>query len=79
VHGIRVDSPDQLGHGWDQALAADRPVVLEVIADANVPPIPPHIELSQIKAYTTSVLHGDTNRADMVKHGIKGKLAEFMS
>jgi pyruvate dehydrogenase (quinone) len=79
LHGIRVDSPDQLGDAWDQALAADRPVVLEVIADANVPPIPPHIELSQIKAYTTSVLHGDTNRVDMVKQGLKGKLAEFTS
>jgi pyruvate dehydrogenase (quinone) len=79
LHRIRVDSPDQLGDAWDQALAADRPVVLEVIADANVPPIPPHIELSQIKAYTTSVLHGDTNRVDMVKQGLKGKLAEFTS
>lgn len=79
LHGIRVDSPDQLGDAWDQALSADRPVVLEVITDANVPPIPPHIELSQIKAYTTSVLHGDTNRVDMIKQGLKGKLAEFTS
>jgi pyruvate dehydrogenase (quinone) len=79
LQGIRVDSPDQLGDAWDQALSADRPVVLEVIADANVPPIPPHIELSQVKAYTASVLHGDTNRVDMVKQGIKGKLAEFTS
>ncbi len=79
LHGIRVDSPDQIGDAWAQALSADRPVVLEVIADANVPPIPPHIELSQVKAYTTSVLRGDTNRVDMVKQGIKGKLAEFTS
>ncbi|WP_100497898.1 thiamine pyrophosphate-requiring protein [Geodermatophilus chilensis] len=79
LHGIRVDQPDQLGDAWEQALSADRPVVLEVIADANVPPIPPHIDLSQVKAYTTSVLHGDTNRIDMVKQGIKGKLAEFTS
>ncbi len=44
-----------------------------------MPPIPPHIELSQVKAYTTSILHGDTNRVDMVKQGIKGKLADFTS
>lgn len=76
---IRVDAPDQLGDAWDEALSADRPVVLEVVADANVPPLPPHIDLSQIKAYTASVLHGDPNRIDMVKQGIKAKLAEYTS
>jgi pyruvate dehydrogenase (quinone) len=42
-----------------------------------VPPIPPHIDLSQIKSYTTSVLRGDSSRADMIKQGVKGKLAEL--
>ena len=39
--GIRVDNPAELGRAWDQALAADRPVVLEVITDPNVPLLPP--------------------------------------
>ena len=30
---------------WDEALAADRPVVLEVKTDPEVPPLPPHITL----------------------------------
>jgi pyruvate dehydrogenase (quinone) len=77
LNGIRVDQPDQIGPGWDSALTADRPTVLEVIADPNVPPIPPHIDLSQIKSYTISVLRGDSSRADMIKQGVKGKLAEL--
>ncbi|WP_216699743.1 thiamine pyrophosphate-dependent enzyme [Arthrobacter sp. H5] len=77
LQGIMVDHPEQLASAWSTALTADRPTVLEVIADPNVPPIPPHIDLSQIKSYTSSVLHGDTNRVDMIKQGVKGILAEF--
>src|SRR6478609_501923 len=39
--GIRVDDPERLGAAWDLALAADRPVVLEVITDRSVPLLPP--------------------------------------
>ena len=43
LKGIYVDDPEQLGAAWDEALAADRPVVLEVKTDPEVPPLPPHI------------------------------------
>lgn len=39
--GIRVDEPETLGDAWKRALASDRPVVLEVLTDANVPLLPP--------------------------------------
>jgi pyruvate dehydrogenase (quinone) len=39
--GIQVTDPDQLGAAWDRALAADRPVVLEVHTDPDVPLLPP--------------------------------------
>ncbi|MGY1593563.1 thiamine pyrophosphate-requiring protein [Geodermatophilus sp. SYSU D00708] len=39
--GIRVTDPAELGPAWDRALAADRPVVLEVLADPDVPLLPP--------------------------------------
>jgi pyruvate dehydrogenase (quinone) len=38
LKGIFVDNPDRLGAAWDEALAADRPVVLEVKTDPEVPP-----------------------------------------
>ena len=37
--GIYVDNPEQVGPAWDEALAADRPVVLEVKTDPEVPPL----------------------------------------
>ena len=39
--GIRVDDPAELGPAWERALAADRPVVLEVFTDRDVPLLPP--------------------------------------
>ena len=39
--GIRVEDPADLGAAWDRALAADRPVVLEVRTDPDVPLLPP--------------------------------------
>ena len=57
--GINVDTPDQLGPAWDTALAADRPVVIDVRCDPNVPPIPPHATFDQTKATAAAVLHGD--------------------
>lgn len=49
--GIKVERPEQVGPAWDAALRADRPTVIEVVADPEVPPIPPHMDFKQVKAY----------------------------
>lgn len=43
LKGIYVDNPERVGAAWDEALAADRPVVLEIRIDPSVPPLPPQI------------------------------------
>src|SRR5581483_10151368 len=42
LKGITVASPSELAPAWDAALAADRPVVIDVKADPNVIALPPH-------------------------------------
>ncbi len=69
--GERVDNPDKLGDAWERALSADRPAVLEVITDANVPPLPPHVTVKQARAYAQSVLRGDPDRSHYVMATIK--------
>jgi pyruvate dehydrogenase (quinone) len=69
--GIRVDQPEQLGDAWDRALGADRPVVLEVYADPDVPPLPPHITFKQAKAYASAILKGDPDSVDIIKASMK--------
>src|SRR5487761_310973 len=49
--GIFVNDPQKLGSAWDEALAADRPVILECYTDPNVPPLPPHITLKDAKNF----------------------------
>lgn len=49
--GIKVDRPEEVGPAWDAALSADRPTVIEVLADPEVPPVPPHVALKQARAY----------------------------
>jgi pyruvate dehydrogenase (quinone) len=77
LRGIRVDDPAQIGAAWDEALSADRPVVLEAITDPEVPPLPPHITLEQAKAMASALVH-DPNRAEIIKQSAKGKLQEML-
>lgn len=59
LKGIFVDDPGALHTAWVKALAADRPVVLEVKTDPEVAPLPPHITLQQAKAFTAAMVKGD--------------------
>jgi pyruvate dehydrogenase (quinone) len=78
LRGIRVDRPDQVADAWDEALAADGPVVLEAVTDPEVPPLPPHIRLEQAKKLAKA-LPGDPARAEITAQSIKGKLKEFIN
>jgi pyruvate dehydrogenase (quinone) len=59
LHGIFVDDPEQLGTAWDQALAADGPVVLEVKTDPAIAPLPPHISLKEAKNFMFAMAKDD--------------------
>jgi len=79
LKGIRVDDPDAVGDAWDEALAADRPVVLEAITDPEVPPLPPHIKIEQATSMARALAKGDPNGARIVKQSLKGKLQEIVN
>ncbi|GAB2794550.1 thiamine pyrophosphate-requiring protein [Halomonas shantousis] len=78
LKGIKVTEPDALAGAWDRALNADRPVVLEVMADPNIPPIPPHIKREQAKAYMSALLHGDPDALGIVKASFKQFASDFI-
>jgi pyruvate dehydrogenase (quinone) len=64
--GIKVDRPEDIAPAWDQALAADRPTLLEMVTDPEVPPLPPHIEYKQAKAFLSALIKGDSESMRMV-------------
>jgi pyruvate dehydrogenase (quinone) len=78
LKGIRVDSPDDVAAACREALAADRPVVLEAITDPEVPPLPPHIRFEQAKKMAKA-LPGDPARSKIVRNAVKGKLDEIVN
>ncbi|AUG81690.1 thiamine pyrophosphate-binding protein [Kitasatospora sp. MMS16-BH015] len=73
-----VTERGQVPESWERALAADRPYLLQLHTDPAVPPIPPHATWDQIKAAAASVLHGDPDRAGMVRQGLKAKVQELV-
>jgi len=52
--------------------------VLDVHVDPDVPPIPPHATLAQMKDTAEALLRGDENRWGVIKEGLKTKAAEIL-
>jgi pyruvate dehydrogenase (quinone) len=78
LNGVNIDNGDDLGSAWEEALAGDRPTVLDVRCDPDVPPIPPHATWDQATSTLSAIVHGDENAWGFVKQGVKQKLQEFL-
>ncbi|SAK58265.1 thiamine pyrophosphate protein [Caballeronia fortuita] len=66
LKGFYVDDDERMAAVWDEALASDRPVVIEVKADPNVPPLPPHITIAQAKAFAITLMKGDPSQSHVI-------------
>jgi pyruvate dehydrogenase (quinone) len=75
---VAVDSPDELGPAWDQVLAADRPALIDVRCDPEVPPIPPHATVEQARSTIEALVKGDPNAWHLLVQGAKTKLQEAL-
>jgi len=49
LRGIRLDAPEDVAAAWDEALGADRPVIIEAVVNADIPTVPPTLEPEQAK------------------------------
>jgi pyruvate dehydrogenase (quinone) len=78
LQGLRVESPAEVGHAWEQALSADRPTVLDVRTDPEVPPLPPHINLEQARNFASAVLGGDASSGRLIAQSLRQKVAEAL-
>ncbi|MHA6804458.1 thiamine pyrophosphate-requiring protein [Salinifilum ghardaiensis] len=78
MQGARVERPEDIDDAWQQALAADRPAVVEFVTDPAVPPIPPQANWEQMENVAASMLRGDPDAWSVAKEGIKSKAQEFV-
>ena len=77
LKGIVVRDPEQLGAAWDEAFNADRPVIMNVYADANVPPLPPHITFKDAKNFLT-MMGTEPELGSVIKNSAKEILASIL-
>jgi pyruvate dehydrogenase (quinone) len=66
LKGIYCDNPEEVATAWREALAADRPVVLEFKTDPEVPPLPSHITLEQARSFMGTIVKGDPKEGSML-------------
>ena len=78
LKGIFVDRSEHVGGAWEEALAADRPVVVEVKTDPEVPPLPPHLTFEQVKNLTSALIKGDPNQSGVIRGTVRQVLSSVL-
>ncbi|HET7072146.1 MAG TPA: thiamine pyrophosphate-requiring protein [Nocardioides sp.] len=73
-----VTDPEHLEDAWREALTADKPYLLDIHCDPDIPPIPPHATLEQMVDMAEALIKGDASRWGVIKEGIKTKAQEFL-
>jgi len=76
--GIRVEKPEEIVPAIEQAMMERRPVLLDVITDPNVPPLPPHISFKQAKAFASSLIKGDVDAMEMIRQTYKDVVDNYL-
>jgi pyruvate dehydrogenase (quinone) len=76
--GRRVEREDDVGQVWEEALAADRPFVIDAVVDPDVPPLPPHITFDQARSLTAAILRGDPDGRGVLRQSLLEKLREYV-
>jgi pyruvate dehydrogenase (quinone) len=70
LKGIKVSTAAEIEGAWEEAFAADRPVIIDAITTPDEPPIPPHVTREEAEALMKSVLEDP-------KGGWRGALEGF--
>ncbi len=79
LRGFRVEDPGQVEAALQAAFTADRPVVLDVLTDKNVPPLPAHITYEQAKGVAQSILRGDPDARKVVGNSARAVASQLFA
>jgi pyruvate dehydrogenase (quinone) len=58
LEGVEMKRPEDVVPGWERAMAARRPVVIDAWTDPETAPLPPHITLEEARNFLGSMLKG---------------------
>jgi len=76
--GFTVDDPEQCGVVLDEALAANRPTIVEAVVDPFTPPAPAKITLDQAAKFAQSLARGEPNRTKIAWTVLSEKVRELV-
>ena len=79
LNGIRVDDPSDVESAWDQALSADRPTVIDVLVDKNVPPLPAHVTFEQAEGVLRSLVGGDPDARQVTENSARAVASQLFA
>ena len=79
LEGIRVEEPGEIGPAWERALSHPGPVLLDVVTDPEVPPLPPHIRMEHAKGMASALFHGDPEASRIVRQTMRDKIKEIVT
>jgi pyruvate dehydrogenase (quinone) len=76
IPSVRIERPEELREGLGRALAADGPILVDVVTDKNALSMPPHVSTEQIRGFAMAagktVLGGGVGRmVDLARANLK--------
>ena len=74
-----ADGDHAVADAWEAAFTADRPVVLDVYTDANVPPLPPHISFDEAKGFLATLVKGDPAESAVIRNSLRAVGAQLFA
>jgi pyruvate dehydrogenase (quinone) len=78
LEGIRVDKAEEVPAALDAAMAARKPVVINAYTDPAVPPLPPYINIKEMKAFASAIFKGDADSWNMIRQVFKDVVDEYI-
>jgi len=71
LRGYRVETPEEVVPALDAALAADRPVLIDAVVDANVPTLPPGTPRKQVANFFKMLMKGDADTSAIIRQTVR--------
>ena len=75
--GIRVEKAGDLESAVGEALSYRGPALVDVVVNAEEPPMPPKVSYDQAKGFATAFLRGQPNRATIASTLFRDKLSQL--
>ena len=77
--GITVERPEDIRPALEKALASDKPALVEIVVDANEPPMPSKIEAWQAAHFAEALAKGQSDRGKIASTIFRNKINELFS